>query len=110
MSVDTAGLKGKESMEEEKAKILGETAQIPWKDLQPWFAKGAVVNVSPELNLVDVAYALSIDDKERFERWTDENTVGAVTDAQALEWFDSNASLWAVVVRPWILVQVPAVE
>ncbi|PIE43478.1 MAG: hypothetical protein CSA50_05025 [Gammaproteobacteria bacterium] len=98
------------SMVEQKAKILGETAQIPWQDLQSWFAKGLVLNVSPALNLVDVAYALSIDDKPCFERWTREKSVITVTDAQALEWIENDAVLWAVVVRPWILVQLPRSE
>jgi len=28
-----------------------------------------------------------------------------VTDAQAITWFEQDAAVWAVVVKPWILVQ-----
>jgi hypothetical protein len=33
------------------------------------------------------------------------NQVALVSDAQALRWFESHTELWAVVVKPWILVQ-----
>lgn len=89
----------------QQAKILGETAKISWRELQPWFAKGAVVHVVAPLNLVEVAYALSVDDKASFQGWMEQKKVGPVSDAQALVWYEHNASLWTVVVRPWILVQ-----
>jgi hypothetical protein len=28
-----------------------------------------------------------------------------VSDAQALDWFENDATHWCVVVRPWVLVQ-----
>ena len=31
--------------------------------------------------------------------------VGPVTDRQALEWYEANALMWAVVIHPWVLVQ-----
>ncbi len=93
--------------DEEKAKILGETAQIAWQEIQPWFAKGAVIYVAETLDLVEVAHALSQDDKARVSAWMAEGTLGQVSDAQAVAWHEANQPLWAVVVRPWILVQNP---
>jgi len=91
--------------EEALARILGETAKIPWADLQRFFAAGKAVLVAPELDLVDVAYQMSADNGEQVEQWMNRGLVGVVSDAQAAEWIAANALMWSVVVKPWILVQ-----
>ena len=37
------------------AKLLGETAVISWAELQPFFARGALLQVDAALDLVEVA-------------------------------------------------------
>lgn len=88
-----------------RAKIVSETAKIPWQDLQRFFAAGKVMLVAPGLDLVDVAQAIQEDDIERVKTWAEEQQVIPVPDDQAKTWLTSNATLWAVVVKPWILVQ-----
>ena len=34
-----------------------------------------------------------------------ERTIARVSDAQALAWYEADADVWAVVVRPYVLVQ-----
>jgi hypothetical protein len=41
-------------------------------------------------------------------RWLTEQSVSKVSDLQAKVWLDTNAQLWTVVVKPWILVQARA--
>jgi len=89
----------------ERARINTETAKIAWRELQRFFAQGHAVAVSPQLDLVDVAYCMSRDDKASVEAWMEAGLVGQVSDAQAQEWLDANALVWSVVVRPWVLVQ-----
>ena len=88
-----------------RAKINLETAEINWHDLQVFHAKGHVIHINESLDIVDVAYQLSIDNKVLLEKWQTENVVAAVTDEQALSWYENKTDLWAVVVRPWVLVQ-----
>jgi hypothetical protein len=88
-----------------KEKVNLETSQIAWKELQRFFASGSAVFVSPELDLVDVAYQFSIDNKVLVADWLQNNKIGLVSDQQALAWLEKNAEVWAVVVKPWILVQ-----
>lgn len=95
----------RQDRELKRAKINSETAKIPWLELQRFFAAGKVMQVSVELDLVDVAYALEQDEVERVEQWTRRNQMGPVTDDQARAWVDSEALLWSVVVKPWVLVQ-----
>ena len=95
----------RQDRELKRAKIISETAKIPWLELQRFFAAGKVMLVSPELDLVDVAFALQEDDIEQVEIWAAARQVLPVTDDDARNWVASDASLWAVVVKPWVLVQ-----
>lgn len=94
-----------ESAEEVRARINSETAKIAWQELQRFFAQGHAIAVSHQLDLVDVAYQLSCDNKPQLEAWMELDHVGVVSDAQALEWLEANVLMWSVVVRPWVLVQ-----
>ncbi|MEN3363567.1 MAG: hypothetical protein V7606_841 [Burkholderiales bacterium] len=80
---------------------------MPWRELQKYFAGGAVIGVSPELDLVEVAVRIANDDKAAVAQWMAENRIAKVSDAQALAWWDADMQLWAVVIKPWILVQPP---
>ena len=88
-----------------KAKVNEETSQIAWKDLQRFFAGGTIIYVAPELDLVDVAFQMSIDNKAQVEQWLKTRQIAKVSDQQALTWYETDAEVWAVVVKPWILVQ-----
>lgn len=88
-----------------KTKIALETARIHWKELQPWFAKGQVIVVSEELDLVQVAFELCQDNKEQFATWMQSQNISNATDEEAKAWLEADVELWAVVVKPWILVQ-----
>ena len=89
----------------ERARLNTETAKIAWRELQRFFAQGNAVAVAPHLDLVEVAYQISCDNKTQVEQWMNERQVGPVSDAQAREWVEANALVWSVVVRPWVLVQ-----
>ena len=88
-----------------KREYLAQTSRIPWRDLQTYFAHGSVVEVDCQLNLVDVAVQLGLDNTEQFKSWIEAAKVAAVRDEQALQWYEAGASLWAVVAAPWVLVQ-----
>ncbi len=88
-----------------RAKMNLETARIAWRELQRFFASGAAIYVSPELDLVEVAFQLSEDNKAQVLAWMEAKQLAPVSDDQALEWYDANADMWAVVVSPYVLVQ-----
>jgi hypothetical protein len=88
-----------------KAKLLQETSQFPWKELLRHFAAGTVIVVGAELDLIEAALQISKDNKAQVAQWLTSGDLAKVTDLQAKTWLDDDASLWTVVVRPWILVQ-----
>ena len=88
-----------------RAKVNLETSRIAWKELQKYFASGAVVAVSSKLDLVEVAYQMSVDNKEQVAQWLADGLVSKATDEQAAAWYAADADMWAVVISPWVLVQ-----
>jgi hypothetical protein len=94
----------------DRAQVNMETAQIGWRELQPYFARGATVAVSADLDLVDVAFQISKNNAHQVEEWMMSGQIGRVSDQQALSWYETDASVWAVVARPYVLVQPISLE
>jgi len=88
-----------------RAKLNLETARIAWKEVQRFFASGAAIFVSDKLDLIEVAYQISADNKAQVKEWMDSGLVARVNDTQAKTWHEADAEMWAVVVSPYLLVQ-----
>jgi|SRR5690554_1310836 len=88
-----------------KALLNTETAKIAWRELQRYFASGAAIAVAPELDLLAVAAEVMADNKGAVESWISEDKLGPVSDQQALQWYDGDVLVWAVVLSPWVFVQ-----
>jgi hypothetical protein len=88
-----------------RQEFLSQTARIPWRELQSHFAHGNVVRVAPALDLVEVAVQLGLDNAAQFQAWIGAGDIAPVSDADAGHWLEQEATLWAVVAAPWILVQ-----
>ena len=94
-----------ESTDELTRKLNQETAKIPWIELQRFFASGNAVFIAPELDLIDVARHFSNDKAEHIQALMASQQVCLVDDKVASSWVEENASVWAVVVAPWVLVK-----
>lgn len=90
-----------------ETKLNLETARISWHELGRYFAAGRVIRVTPELDLVDVAGAMAKDDTPRVKAWLTAGRVAPVTDVEAKAWQEADTVLWAVVIKPFVLVQPP---
>ena len=84
--------------------------RIHWHELQRFFAGGWLIYVSPQLNLLDVAVAFSVDDKEQVTRWLTSGDVAKVDDDQAKQWHVADTLFWSNVVKPWVLIQPVSTE
>jgi len=87
------------------ARLNGETAKIDWHELQKHYALGNVLAVAEGGDLIQVAIALHQDNSAQIQQWLDEKVVLEVSDQQALAWYESNTTVWALVIPPFILVQ-----
>lgn len=94
--------------DELRALLNAQTGKVTWPELERHFARGVVVKVAPELDLVEVAACLVEDDRGALNRWAATAQVGPATMDDAKRWLEGGAVLWAVVTAPWVLVQEPA--
>ncbi len=88
-----------------RARILGETAQIGWNELLRQFAAGNTLFVAPGLDLVEVALQMQLDNTDQVAAWLKAEQLCPVRDDQAQQWHRQEESVWACVVKPWVLVQ-----
>ena len=88
-----------------RAKVNLETGLIAWRELQRFFASGVAFQVGNDLDLVEVAWQISEDNRAQVEQWLQAGQLGKVSDEQAQAWFETDAEVWAVVVSPYLLVQ-----
>ena len=95
----------KEDLEQITARLNTETARIEWKELERHFARGVLLTVSRKLDLVEVGAHMIHDDKHIIDAWLESGELGKTSDDDAIGWSESEPSLWAVVVAPWVLVQ-----
>ncbi|WP_137818901.1 DUF2288 domain-containing protein [Pseudomonas sp. 2FG] len=87
------------------AKLLGETAPISWQELQPFFARGALLWVSATMDLVEVALAVAQNEQGKVATWLAAEQVSKVEERRAEDLLARDPKLWAVVVAPWVLIQ-----
>ena len=94
-----------DSPEQLRARLEAETGPISWSELERHFARGMVIHVARELDLVEVAARMVEDDKDTMTAWLDTGQVNPATDEQARDWQERSARFRAVVAAPWVVVQ-----
>ena len=86
-------------------KLLGETAQIGWSELERFFAQGKLIWVKRDLDLVSVAEAVATDDTQQVTQWLAGGLVERMQAETAADLAARDPQLWAVVTSPWVCVQ-----
>lgn len=86
-------------------KLNLETGKLAWQELQRHFARGAVIVVARELDLIDVAVAFAQNDQAQTKAWIANGQVAHAGDADARRWHGNHSIFWSLVVAPWVLVQ-----
>jgi hypothetical protein len=85
--------------------LAQERGLLAWPELARHFARGVVVVVDPQLDLLDVADAMTQDDRQQFGQWMTQGLVMRAEDEDALRWESTGRILDAIVVAPWVLVR-----
>ena len=92
--------------EETFQRLNQETAKINWRELQRYYAGGNMVEVDGSLDLVQTGVELVEDNKALIESLINSSKIKPVDDERAKQWLEDNQTLWALVVKPWVLVQI----
>lgn len=103
--LDLESLNNSEREELLQAEFLKQTAKMPWREMQTYYARGNVIVVSAELDLIAVAVQLGLDNSTQFAAWIEQDLIAPATDKQALAWYENDQTLWVTVAAPWVLVQ-----
>jgi hypothetical protein len=82
--------------------LLAETAKIGWPELERFFARGILLHVARDLDLVSVAEAIASDDTAQ---GLSAGLVERMPGETAADFAARDPDLWAVVVSPWVCVQ-----
>ena len=85
--------------------LNAQTGRIGWPELARHFARGVVIDVSPDEDLLAIAEALVRDQADEIDRLHKSGRLHRATDHDAMRWEEENKQFWAVVVAPWVLVQ-----
>ena len=88
-----------------KAKLNLETAKTTWSAVERLFAGGHIIYVHQPLDLVSVGFRLARDDSQQWQTWLKQCAVHPLTDEQAIAWHQNDSEMWALVIKPWVLVQ-----
>ena len=89
-------------------RLNSETAKISWLELQKHSAAGNVLGVAPGADLIKVAIALYQDNAAQIRTWLGDQTVFEIADQHAMQWYENQTILWALVIPPFVLVQEPS--
>ena len=96
------------SAEEEsspQSRFTKEMAEISFQELQKFFAKGQLILVNENLNLVEVAVEIHLDNTAQIQTWLDTDKLVRAHDEHAKKWVAERSVFMAVTVAPWVLVQ-----
>ena len=91
--------------EDLRTRLSKERGPIDYLEVQKFFAKGVILVVDAQLDLVDVAEKIHADDTDCIEDWISAKLVVRAHDEHARKWLDNNTRFEAVTMMPWLLVQ-----
>lgn len=86
--------------------ILNEQAgKMVWAELEKHFARGVVIKIAVDMDLIDVAATIIEDNKTQIEEWMALSKVSNVTAEDAKNWVERQPEFWGVVAAPWVVIQ-----
>lgn len=88
-----------------KAELNQQTATVAWNELIKHFARGVVIYVDNNLDLIDVAHHVTADNVKYIEACLADGSLRRATDDDAKDWNLRTPDFWCVVAAPWVLIQ-----
>ncbi len=77
-----------------------------WAELVPHFARGVVIVVRADLDLIDAAEALAADNGSDVQTWLDDGRMRKPDEAESRAWMVVPPKFQFVIVQPWVVVQI----
>ena len=95
-----------ESTSSVREKLRAEVAAVPWQELVPHCARGGLLLLSPQVDLLDAAEAIARDDRAWAAEGLTAGLLGWSTEADT-KGFEADATkrFQCVIVQPFVLAQ-----
>ena len=94
-----------EIIKKSREELQHECAPILYAEIERFFAKGMLVLVAKNIDIIDVALIVQADDSKQLEELIKQQKVIRVHDEHAIKWSKENTELLALTAVPWLLVQ-----
>jgi len=88
-----------------REELVARVMACSWTELQPHHERGALLLVAPELDLVEVAEAVSLDHSGPVKRWLAEGRVARPAAHHVLDWEERPSRFQFLIVQPFVLAQ-----
>lgn len=93
-------------MSDIKKKLQEDIASISWQDILPHAKRDAVVVIDRQLNLLEVAEAIALDNTALVSNWIAEKLVTKPSATQLTEWnTHPEKKFTAAIVQPFVIIQ-----
>ncbi len=91
-----------ESLEQ---RLANEAGVIGWSELERHFARGVLLVLDLELDIVSVGVAIVRDETRSVESWSASGKLRRATLEDARQWHERSERFRALVIAPWVLAQ-----
>lgn len=88
-----------------KAELNAQTGKMEWLELARYFARGVVLLIDRDQDLVELAAHVVRDDSDVIKPLLESDKIIRPTDDHARDWEARQPLFWAVVASPWVLIQ-----
>lgn len=93
------------SLDELSAKLNTQTGKVLWPEIQRHFARGVVLVVGRQADLLSIAADIIRDNQAVVEDILANGDLKKASIEDARSWQESDPLFWAVVAAPWVLIQ-----
>ena len=94
-----------ESLDELSTKLNTQTGKVSWPDIQRHFARGVVLVVGCQADLLNIAADIIRDNHAAVEDFLANEDLKKASIEDARSWQENDPLFWSVVVAPWLLIQ-----
>lgn len=94
-----------ESLDELRARLNVQTGKLSWPEIQRHFARGVVLVVAQQADLLEIAAAIINDDQAAVGDVMENGALSRASLEDARSWQEKDPLFWAIVAAPWVLVQ-----
>jgi hypothetical protein len=85
--------------------LNSQTGKVSWPELQRHFARGCIIKVAPEQDIIEIAAKMVEDDAAAIEKLSNDAAISRASTEDAKLWQETQPTFWTLVVAPWVLIQ-----